>query len=53
MKSKCAAFQKSPPTRIIRGSAARTVIEFGDKLRENAELYARVAAIEAQFTAPA
>jgi hypothetical protein len=35
---------------IVRHSAARTVIEFGVKLRENAELYTRVAAIEAQLT---
>lgn len=40
-----------PPS--VRHSAARTVIEFGVKLRENAELFARVAALEQQLATPA
>ena len=36
----------------VRHSAARTIIEFGVKLRENAELFARVAALEAQLATP-
>jgi hypothetical protein len=40
-----------PPS--VRHSAARTIIEFGVKLRENAELFARVAALEAQLETPA
>jgi hypothetical protein len=32
-----------------RHSAARTVLEFGVRLRESAELFARVAALEAQL----
>lgn len=33
----------------VRHSAARTIIEFGVRLRENAELFERVAALEAQL----
>jgi hypothetical protein len=40
-----------PPS--VRHSAARTIIEFGVKLRENAELFARVAALETQLATPA
>jgi hypothetical protein len=37
----------------VRHSASRTIIEFGVKLRENAELFARVAALEAQLNGAA
>lgn len=37
-----------PPN--VRHSAARTIIEFGVKLRENAELWSRIAALEAQLS---
>lgn len=37
----------------VRHSAARTIIEFGVKLRENAELFERVAALEAQLNGAA
>jgi Bacterial regulatory proteins, lacI family len=40
-----------PPS--VRHSAARTIIEFGVKLRENAELFARVAVLEAQLATSA
>jgi hypothetical protein len=37
----------------VRHSAARTLLEFGVKFRESAELFERVAAIEAQLTGAA
>jgi hypothetical protein len=37
----------------VRHSAPRTVIEFGVKLRENAELFVRAAALESQLTGAA
>lgn len=43
---------KSQPA-SVRHSAARTIIEFGVKLRENAELFARVAALEQQLATTA
>jgi hypothetical protein len=37
----------------VRHSAARTVLEFGVRLRESAELFNRVAALEQQLATPA
>jgi hypothetical protein len=36
----------------VRHAAARTTLEYGVKLRESADLSARVAALEAQLTPP-
>ena len=36
----------------VRLGAARTVLEFGIKLRENNELVERIAALEAQVASP-
>lgn len=43
---------KSQPA-SVRHSAARTILEFGVKLRESAELVERIAALEAQLSGAA
>jgi hypothetical protein len=45
--------QSDTHTKAVQLGAAKAVLEYGVKLRENSDLMIRVAAIEAQLTTPA